>query len=119
MEFLIRYQVAPEDAAAQVAAIRKFRDGMREVDDPDQRYDVYSEADEDGVVTFVHLAWMAKEEDFKRLQATDHFKEFAEGTKSRAIEPPTVTPLIAVAVDHVGLLGRSNPGPLPEDGEAN
>ena len=108
MEFLIRYQVAPEDAAAQVAAVRKFRDGMRADDDPDQRYDVYREADEDGGVTFVHLAWMATEEDFKRLQTTDHFKEFAEGTKSRAISPPSVTPLISVAVDHVGLLGRSN-----------
>ncbi len=108
MEFLIRYQVAPEDAAAQVAAIRKFKDGMRAVDDPDQRYDVYREKDEDGGVSFVHLAWMAKEEDFKRFQSTDHFKEFAEGLKSRAISPPTVTTLISVAVDHVGLLGRSN-----------
>ncbi len=108
MEFLIRYQVAPEDADAQVASVRKFKDGMRADDDPDQRYDVYREADEDGGVTFVHLAWMAKEEDFERFQSTDHFKEFTDGLKSRAISPPTVTSLISVAVDHVGLLGRSN-----------
>lgn len=109
MEFLIRYRVAPENAAAQVAAIRKFKDGMRADDDPDQRYDVYREAEEDGGVAFVHLAWMATEEDFKRFQSTDLFKEFTDGLKSRAIAPPTVTPLISVAVDHVGLLGRSNP----------
>jgi quinol monooxygenase YgiN len=108
MEFLIRYQVAPEDADAQVAAVRKFKDGMRADNDPDQRYDVYREADEDGGVTFVHLAWMAKEEDFERFRSTDHFKEFTDGLKLRAKSPPTVTPLISVAVDHVGLLGRSN-----------
>jgi len=109
MEFLIRYRVAPENATAQVAAVRKFKDGMRADNDPDQRYDVYREAEEDGGVAFVHLAWMATEEDFKRFQSTDHFKEFTDGLKSRAIAPPTVTPLISVAVDHVGLLGRSNP----------
>ena len=106
MEFLIRYKVAPEDAEAQVAAIRKYKDGIRADNDPDQRYDVYREAEEDGGVTFVHLAWMATEEDFERFRSTDHFKEFAKGLEARALSPPIVTPLISVAVDHVGLLGR-------------
>ena len=106
MDILIRYKVAPEHVDAQVAAIRKFKDALRLENDPDQIYDMYREAEEDDGVAFVHLAWMATKEDLDRFQSTAHFKEFADGLKARAVAPPEVTHLYAVAVDHVGLLGR-------------
>jgi len=98
---LVRYKTAPAHAAANEALVHAVFDELRARTPEGIRYATYRL--EDGV-SFVHLATLASASaEDNPLTSLPSFKAFQAEQKSRCVELPVVTTLLAV--DSYGPVG--------------